>query len=444
MRALRMYDHRRMSSLLKTIDRTLRPQGHIFYGWWIALATGGIHLLSSLLWMQSYGAYVVLLQQEFDWSKTVVAGAFAMTRIESGLLGPLQGWLVDRLGPRIILQIGMVLYGIGFMLFSQVDSILTFYLTFALMAVGSSLGGFATVTVAVVSWFRRHRSKAVAISSLGFSLGGLCVPIVVFALESWGWRVTAFVSGVLVIVIGVPLSQLIRHRPEPYGEVVDGIHEPEKGAEQTSPVSPALRRDLTAREAMRTSSFWLISAGHGIALLSVSSLMVHLIPHLTESSMAFTLAAAGGVVALMTGSQVIGQILGGFLGDRFNKRLMCTGCLVGHGVGIAVLTVADTPWQAMVAVVIHGLAWGIRGPLMTAIRADYFGSASFGTIMGFSSLIVMFGMTLGPIFAGVIADRYGDYQTAFLVLAGVSMLGALCFFASKPPSVAESSGSAEP
>jgi MFS family permease len=424
-----------MSSLLNSIDRVLRPQGRIFYGWWIAAATGGIHMLSSLLWMQSYGAYVVLLQQEFDWSKTVVAGAFALTRIESGLLGPIQGWLVDRFGPRIILQVGMVLYGIGFMLFSQVDSVLTFYLTFALMAVGSSLGGFATVMVAVVSWFRRHRSKAAAISSLGFSLGGLCVPIVVFALESWGWRVTAFVSGVLVILLGVPLSLVIRHRPEPYGEVVDGIREPETSVEHANSASHPLRRDLTAREAMRTRSFWLISAGHGIALLSVSSLMVHLIPHLTESSMAFTLAAAGGVVALMTGSQVIGQILGGFLGDRFNKRLMCTGCLVGHGAGIAVLTFASSPWLAMVAVVIHGLAWGIRGPLMTAIRADYFGSASFGTIMGFSSLIVMFGMTLGPLFSGVIADQYGNYQTAFLALASVSMLGALCFFASKPPSV---------
>ena len=157
-----------MTKLTDAFNRTVRPQGHVFYGWWIALATGGIHLLSSLLWMQSYGAYVVLLQAEFGWSKTVVAGAFALTRIESGLLGPIQGWLVDRFGPRIIVQIGMVLYGIGFMLFSQVDTILTFYLTFALMAVGSSLGGFATVMVAVVSWFSRHRSKAVAISSLGF------------------------------------------------------------------------------------------------------------------------------------------------------------------------------------------------------------------------------------------------------------------------------------
>ena len=63
-------------------------------------------MLASLLWMQSYGAYVVLLQQEFGRSKTIVAGAFALTRIESGILGPLQGWLVDRFGPRMILRIG--------------------------------------------------------------------------------------------------------------------------------------------------------------------------------------------------------------------------------------------------------------------------------------------------------------------------------------------------
>ena len=146
-----------------------------------------------------------------------MAGAFALTRIESGLLGPLQGWLTDRFGPRIILQIGMVLYGIGFMLFSQVETVLTFYLSFALMAVGSSLGGFATVMVAVVSWFRKHRSKATALSSLGFSLGGLCVPIVVLALESWGWRVTAFVSGVLILLIGLPLCQfcLLYTSPSP-------------------------------------------------------------------------------------------------------------------------------------------------------------------------------------------------------------------------------------
>ena len=422
-----------MTPILHSIDRTLRPNGYVFYGWWLALATAGIHLLSSLLWMQSYGAYVVLLQAEFGWSKTVVAGAFALTRIESGLLGPLQGWLTDRFGPRVILQIGMTLYGIGFMLFSQVESVITFYLAFALMAVGSSLGGFATVMVAVVSWFQRHRAKAVALSSLGFSLGGLCVPIVVLALETWGWRATAFTSGVIILVVGIPLASLIRHRPQMYGEVPDGS-EPAIDSPQDAARTP-MRRDLTPREAFRSSAFWLISSGHGIALLSVSTMMVHLIPFLTGSAMAFSLAAAGGVVALMTGSQVVGQLLGGLLGDQLNKRLICTGCLVGQGVGIGGVTLATEPWHVMFAVTVFGLSWGMRGPMMTAIRADYFGSASFGTIMGFSSLIVMFGMTLGPIFSGYLADIQGQYDTAFLVLAAVSILGALSFFTARPPVV---------
>ena len=125
----------------------------------------------------------------------MVAGAFALTRIESGILGPLQGWLVDRFGPRAILTIGTVLFGVGFILFGQVESLLTFYLTFALIALGASLGGFATLMVAIVNWFSRHRSKAIAVSQLGFSLGGLSVPLIIWALEAFGWRATAVVSG---------------------------------------------------------------------------------------------------------------------------------------------------------------------------------------------------------------------------------------------------------
>ena len=212
----------------------IRPQGRIFYGWWIVLSAGGIQMLSGLLWMQSYGAYVVLLQEDFGWSKALVAGAFALTRIESGILGPLQGWLVDKYGPRLILSIGIVIFGIGFILFSQIESLLAFYLTFALIAVGSSLGGFATVMVSIVNWFNRHRAKAVAFSQIGYSLGGLLVPIVILCLEAFGWRTTAMLSGILVLVVGLPLVQLVRHRPQDYGEVADGTSTPIGSTESTA------------------------------------------------------------------------------------------------------------------------------------------------------------------------------------------------------------------
>ena len=273
-----------VNALFANLNQLFRPRGHVFYGWWIVLSAGGVQWLAGVLWMQSYGAYMVFLLDEFGWSKALVAGAFALTRIESGILGPLQGWLVDRFGPRLILTIGTVMFGIGFMLFSLVESLVTFYLCFLLIALGSSLGGFATLMVSIVGWFNRHRAKAIALSQLGFSIGGLSVARVVFLLQTYGWRTTAFISGVAVIVIGLRLVQMIRHRPEDCGELPDG----EPPAKDQDPLEDpdglvAVARDFTAREAMRTHSFWLISLGHALALLTVSAVMVHLIAHLTES-----------------------------------------------------------------------------------------------------------------------------------------------------------------
>ena len=271
-------------NIANRFNQVFRPQGKLFYGWYIVGAAGGVQFLSAFLWMQSYGAYVVLLQQEFGWSKTLVAGAFAFTRIESGILGPIQGWLVDRYGPRSVLTVGTVLFGIGFMMFSQVDTLLEFYLVFALIALGSSLGGFATVIVALVNWFNRHRAKAVALSQMGYSFGGFCVPLLILCLEAFGWRTTAFYSGILVIILGIPMVQLVRHRPGDYGDKVDGDLADEGVAGDGQALLSRTAVDFTARQAMCTASFWLISAGHACALLSVSAVLVHLVPQLTGGS----------------------------------------------------------------------------------------------------------------------------------------------------------------
>lgn len=417
-----------MSTLKQRMDAVVRPRGRIFYGWWIVAASGGVQYLASLLWMQSYGAYVVLLQEDFGWSKTLLAGAFALTRVESGILGPLQGWLADRFGPRLILSIGTVMFGAGFMLFSRVDSLLTFYLTFVLIALGSSLGGFATLMVALVNWFDRHRAKAVALSQLGFSLGGFSVPLVILLLQSYGWRTTALISGVVVILVGLPLVQVVRHRPAEIGDIPDGAAPPGP-AHAAAAAAP---RDFTARQAMRTAAFWLISGGHALALLTVSAVMVHLVPHLTEG-LGYGLGQAGVVVALMTVFQMLGQVSGGYLGDLFSKRVICACCMLAHTAGLLLVTFATSWWMVGAFTVLHGLAWGTRAPLMVAWRADYFGPTAFGTIMGFSSLIVMLGMSGGPIVAGYLADVSGNYRSGLSLLAVLALLGSVAFLAARPP-----------
>jgi MFS family permease len=398
-------------------------------------------VLIGALMFHAYGAYVVKLREEFGWSKTLLSAAFAMARAESGIFGPLQGWLTDRFGPRVLIRTGMTIFGIGFLLFSTIDGPVTFFLTFFLMAVGSSLGGYLPIGVAIVSWFRRRRALALSVSSCGMSAGGILVQLVVLALTHWGWRWTAFASGLLVLAVGVPLAQVVRHRPEPYGFVPDG----EMGGRDDPPSPPRSgpfvhpgpprvpNRDFTPGQAIRTRAFWCISAGHGAALLVVSAVMVHLIVHVTER-LGYSLQEAATVLALLTVVQLVAQLSGGWAGDRFSKRLISVGCMVAHAAGLLLLAHATAFWMLLAFALIHGAAWGIRGPLMSAIRADYFGAASFGMISGISSMVLMVGMMGGPLVAGILADRTGSYVPGFQILAAFAALGSVAFvFATPPP-----------
>jgi sugar phosphate permease len=323
-------------------------------------------------------------------------------RAESGLLGPLQGWLTDRLGPRALIRTGMVIFAAGFVLFSQVGSLLTFFAAFFLMALGSSLGGYLPIGVAIVAWFRRRRALALSISATGSAIGGLLTPLVVLALTGLGWRWTAFLSGLLVLGAGLPLAQLIRHRPEFHGLRPDGdLPEPAPDPGRPDRAAPPARpgRDFTVREAVRTRAFWYVSLGHGAALLVVSAVLVHMVVHVTER-LGYSLTQAASVVALMTTIQIVGHVGGGWAGDRYSKRMIAAGCMLGHAAALALLAFASAFWMVLAFAVLHGLAWGARGPLMAAIRADYFGSAAYGTITGVSSTIVMFGMMAGRSWPG--------------------------------------------
>ena len=415
----------------------------MFRGWWLVGAGGIVQFMGAILFFQAFGAYFLLIEEEFGWSKALLAGAFALARLESGLLGPVQGWIIDRYGPRAVIRWGLVIFGLALIGFSQIDSIFEFYVYFFFIALGTSLGGFLSVTTALVNWFSKHRAKALAFSQLGFSFGGILVPITIFSLETIGWRSTAVASGILVLIVAWPLTRIIDHRPEDIGEMPDGLplEKPARssnGQDPTNPV-PHRRLDFTAREALRTRAFWFMALGHGTALVVIGAVMVHLILHL-NGRLGYSLTTAGLVISLLTGMQIIGQICAGFLGDRFDKRFVVCGCMAFHAAGMFLLAYAQNLWMIVGFAALHGIAWGIRGPLMQAIRADYFGASNFGVIMGWSSLIVMMGMAIGPLYAGYMADRTGGYVSAFATLAVCAVIGGIFFWLAKKPTYPSRTG----
>ena len=402
----------------------------LFYGWYMVAAGSAMQFLQAGLMTQSFGAYVAVLQAERGWSKTALAGAAALQQMESAILGPVLGWFIDRFGPQGMIRVGIVVFGLGLMLLSQTDSLGAFYGCFLVIALGSSLCGFFPVNVALINWFERWRARALSSMSIGLALGGISVPLVAWSLQTFGWRATAFSSGVIAILVGLPLGMVIKRRPEDHGYTVDGLPAHSHELHAAAAIDP--RRDFTAREALRTPAFWLLSLGHGFALFVVHAVSVHSITHMKQG-LGYTLEQASLVYTLLTLSQIGGVAIGWLIGDRYEKRLIAATCMLMHMAGLLLLTYAANVAMVLAFAILHGAGWGLRGPFMQAIRADYFGRSAIGMILGLSFMIIVVGQVGGPMLAGLFADMTGSYRTGFTILALLAGLGSLFFVVARKP-----------
>jgi len=302
----------------------------IFYGWRIVVAGGALQFLQSVLLNQAFGVYLAVLVEERGWSKTSLSGAAALKSTEVALLGPVLGWMVDRFGSQGIIRIGVVTFGIGFMLLSQIETLTGFYAAFVIVALGSSMFSNFLISVAIIQWFERRRARALSALQFGGAIGGLFVFLVAWSIQAYGWRATAFGSGVIAILLGWPLARVIRSRPEDHGETIDGI--PAAPRDSVTADAP-VRRMFTAREALRTGAFWLISLGHAFSLLVVTAINVHAIAHMKEG-LGYSLAQASLVFTLVTVGQFFGVMLGWVIGEKFDKRLVAAACMLMHAAGI--------------------------------------------------------------------------------------------------------------
>ena len=401
-----------------------------FYGWYIVAGGIVINMLMGGLIMHAFHFYVAELKAEFLWPATIFGLAFMITRIESGVLGPLQGWLIDRFGPQTMMRIGIASTTIGLLAFSQLWSQGTFIAFYFIVAIGASVGGFMTVSVAVVTWFERKRSRALGYMSTGFALGGFLALPVGIMIQEIGWRNAALLSAIVLFCVGQILASLFVRRPEDRGQVKDGLSNAVDGDSATGgtrsqpPANPHRHRDFTVREALRTRAFWGLALAHGAPLLVVSGVFVHFTLLVTEVE-GLNLTHAGIAYTAMNLAQLVGQLGMGYLGDRFSKRLLLVPAMFGHCAAAIMLAFAGSFEVILLAAVINGLAWGSRAPLITALRADYFGASNFGQIMGWSSIVMSTFMTVGGFLSSVLFDATGSYGIPFTVLGLGALTGAI-------------------
>ena len=398
---------------------------NIFYGWWIVFACFTIAMYMSGSVFYGFTTIFKPIAEEFGWSYTSVSVAASIRGLEAGLLAPVAGIIVDRWGPRRLIFAGALCLGFGLLLLSQVQSIGTFYLAFILMSLGISSCGISVTVTAVANWFRRRVGLATGITICGYGSAGLLVPLMVRLVDTYDWRMAVAIMGAGMFVIGLPLSMLLRHKPEQYGYLPEGEVSGQAALDGSSLKPPVEEVSITVRQAMKTRAFWLIILAVMPQFISVPAVVTHVMPYLSSVGIARTVS---GLVATAIPLLSIGGRFGfGWFADRYLAKRLSALALAMLALGLVCFEGVSLGWTWLLVpfLIFLGFGYGGINTMVGVLLRGHFGRGNFGTIIGFAWGILMVATVIGPPIAGWVFDHWGSYQGTWVALAGTAFIGAI-------------------
>ncbi|MQF48403.1 MFS transporter [SAR202 cluster bacterium AC-647-N09_OGT_505m] len=425
-----------------------KQESKIFYGWWIVLASFVALTFTSMVVGYGFSVFYKRLIDYFGWTRTALAGAISLSRLEAGFLGGIEGFLVDRFGPRTIILLGVVLTSLGLILLSTINSLIEFYVVFILMVtVGRSLSSMIPIDTTVANWFIRRRGTAFGLLRAAVAVGAAGVILISWFIGEFGWRAGFVAGGIGTLVIGIPTALVMRHRPEHYGMLPDGDTPVTKRESETEiaggyenlvepdAADPKAQDEadigMTVMEALQSQPFWTLSFGFAIRLMVTGAATLHAIPLVED--LGYSKATAAAVLGSMGMVSIIGRLGGGLLNDILGTKPVAVGSVCSLAISCLIIAYAQNLWHVVLFVAIYAPSYGCSAATMPAIKGDYFGRRSYGSILGLSGMVQMGGSMLGPVYAAYVYDVTGSYRFAFLSFAALLMISAMLFWSLKRP-----------
>jgi MFS family permease len=403
----------------------------LFYGWFVLAAAMVLQALGGGIQSYGFSVFFLPLRESLGISAASASLIFALSRAEGAIEGPIAGYLIDRLGARVMLAVGAAIMAIGYVLLSLAQSfeaVLIIYLF--VIAVGFNCG-FGLATLALVNtWFARRRSFAMAIASAAPALGGAIVaPVLGVAVVLLGWRASAALAGVIVLVLILPVTLVVRRSPESMGLQPDGMA-PTTTAADGSHVTYVEAVSYSAREAMRTPSYWFMLLATALRICVGGAMTVHFVAIMVWKGMDETVAA--GLLGIFALFSVPLRIFTGWLGDRFSKTKLLALTLAVGTVSLTLLNYSPGIWYLWLFLPLF--AWVESNPSLNwALIGDYFGRHQFATIRGSMSFFYGWAQMAAPLIAGIVWDQTGSYELALWIFTGMWVVGAIIFLFLRPP-----------
>lgn len=408
----------------------VRPR--VFYGWYIVGASALSNALLSGIVYSGFGAFIIPIEATFGWSRSVISGAIALRQFESGLLAPVVGFVVDRVGARRIIVGGALMTGLGLVALGYLTTgLVSFYIFFIIVAVGTSGVSHAVTWPVIISrWFRRQRGLAVGLAVTGPTFGTSLIILNTSLEEQFGWRSVVAGYGIVVIVVVSLLGLVARERPEPYGLRPDGDPIVQTGSELVAgPAEHIQDAGMDFSSVLRRRSFWLLTLYLGGMFISTAGFLAHEQVYFVDD-LGFSARGAAVMVTLTFLFSAIGRIGAGLLMDRVDYRLVMAGAslLLTFSLAYAQFIDVRTGWTALPFIFGFGVAFGSNIPMRTVLGSEMFGNRALGSIVGILNGATVGAGLIGPLMLGIIFDWRGAYTFGIWIMVVLSaMLTAVPF-----------------
>ena len=411
-----------------------------FYGWLI-VAVIFVTMAIGVNARTAFSLFFPPIIAEFGWERGVTAGAFSFGFVVSGIASPLIGRLMDRSGPRAVMELGVALMGGGLLLAPLTTQPWHLYLTIgALVGAGSVCLGYSGQSLFLPNWFIRRRGLAIGLAFAGVGVGSVTLlPWVQLMIEQTGWRTACTAMGIIVLVLLAPINLLLHKRPEDIGLLPDGDAAPT--ATSARPVSDVVdpawaNTDWTLTRALRTARFWWIAVGYFCGLYIWYAVQVHQTKFLLDSGFSPSVGVwALGVVSLLG---IPGQIYLGHLSDRIGREwvwaISCGGFMICYAALIALKYFPHLLLVYLMALAQGALGYGITS-VMGPVVLEIFQGKHYGSIFGAIMLTALAGGAAGPWATGVLYDVLGNYTVAFAACIAMSVLSAVAIWQASPGKV---------
>ena len=376
--------------------------------------------------MFTYGVFFREFQAEFGWSRAMISGAASAAFLIMGAVGILAGRLNDRIGPKIIIVVSGISFGMGYLLMSRMQALWQLYLLYGLM-VGIGLSTHDVITLSTVTrWFIRRRGMMSGIVKVGTGAGQLLVPLIATSLIAvFGWRNAYLMIGAVSMMALVGAAQVLHRDPQGMGLLPDGDSNGRSGSD------PSPREEgMPLRTAVRSRQFWTICIAEFAIFFCLLTIIVHIVPHATD--LGLSPASAAAVLATIGGVSMLGRIVMGTWNDRIGGKRSLIICFILLLGSLLWLQMADKAWMLFVFAVVYGLAHGGFFTVMSPMVAELFGTGSHGLLFGLVLAGGTVGGAVGPVLAGRAFDVSNSYQIVFWVLTALVVMGFILIILLRP------------